>query len=182
MEFDSLDPCVSVLSWCTADVSRGALISGPTYFIFVFLPTWDPLVISMKDYVILWLTSWQVCAPRLWPSCGFSYSHLSSVYISQLQTRRFKARWGRWRWPWQPAGFTVWEAAANLSLQIYLQNATLHELKQWGRGRWCLLWVATLKNIYTSRMKLFFQNKWVCATVQHFPDWLLILLAAAKAF
>lgn len=125
---------------------RGELISGPRigfkrafrgpgYSIFLFLPTRDPLVISMKDYTHVWLTSWHICGPHLCPCCSFSYSHMSSVYISQLQTGKFKARWARRRRQWQPAGFTVWEANSNLSLWVYLQDATLHELRQRDRGR-----------------------------------------------
>lgn len=109
---------------------------GPGYFIFLFLPTWDPLVISMKDYTHVWLTSWHICGTHLCgPYCSFSYSHMSSVYISQLQTGKFKARWAWRRCQWQPVGLTVWEANSNLSLWVYLQDTTLHELRQRDRGR-----------------------------------------------
>lgn len=143
---DSLDPHLPVppLSWCTADVSTGVSSyqvpesgsRGHLDFIFLFLPTWDALVISMKDYAHVWWTSWHICGPHLCPCCSFSYSHMSSVYISQLQTGKFKARWARRRRRQrQPAGFTVWEANSNLSLRVYLQDATLHELRQRDRGR-----------------------------------------------
>lgn len=58
------------------------------------------------------------------------HSHPSPVYISQLQTQKIKARPDWWQRPWQPVGLTLWEATANLSLLVYLLNATLHELRQ----------------------------------------------------
>lgn len=71
-----------------------------------------------------------------------SHSCLSPVYISQIKTQKFKAGPDWWQPPWQPVGLTLWEAAANLSLLVYLLNATLPELRLPERGRCRFVWVA----------------------------------------
>lgn len=111
-----------------------------------------------------------------------SHSHLSPVYISQIQTQKFKARQAWWQQPWQPVGLTFWEAAANLSLlNVYLLTSTLHELRPQERGRCCFMWVAgTLQHLQfitntvqpkkvPQECNLLVQNKReICATVQNF--------------
>lgn len=127
-------PYVSVSSWC--HFAHKQKISHVGMFTAAIL--FDMYVLCWC-FVIHFLTSLGVhlC---LWHSSF--HSHLSPVYISQIQMQKFKACPAWWQQPWQPVGLTVWEAAENLSLLVYLLDATLHELRQQERGRCCFMWVA----------------------------------------
>lgn len=95
--------------------------------------------------------------------CGIPLSetslclHLIRLYHNFLCTRRqfalLTSQIHTWIWvlvifqfAWQcqsgqAVGLTAWEAAANLSLRVYLLYATIHELRHQGRGRCVLRWV-----------------------------------------
>lgn len=136
-------------------------------------------------YVLCWCFVIHFLTSLGLPLClchSSSHSHLSPVYISQIQTQKFKARQAWWQQPWQPVGLTFWEAAANLSLlNVYLLTSTLHELRPQERGRCCFMWVAgTLQHLQfitntvqpkkvPQECNLLVQNKReICATVQNF--------------
>lgn len=68
--------------------------------------------------------------------------HSSTHTCHQFTFHKFRRRSLKLVRPWRPVGLTLWEAAANLSLLVYLLNATLHELRQEEKGRCSFMWVA----------------------------------------
>lgn len=127
------------LNWCTADVSTGVdLISGcrirfkgafqgPKYSICFSLSTKGPRVVSMKDYIHVWSTTWQACSSTS-ATVVASLTHTCLHFTFHRFREKFKSWLGLVAEATAAGGFYgLWGCCKSLS--------SLHELRQWGRGR-----------------------------------------------